>query len=272
MNQAPYDQLYIYIIEGDARSLAPALGGGYLGLWLEEQTSFLFFEAPADSAVRAILAADPALQLSDYIQMSYEEWQGGLDLIPIELPGLSVVPAWVDFEVRPGQKVIRLDPGLVFGNGLHPTTRHCLELMRLRALEGPLGGVLDLGCGTGILGLAAAALGADWVCAVDLNPLCISTTQKNAELNGLVLETAEGPAQDYLKKPANLVLANLHYDAQLHLWRDKEKLEGKRDLLVSGITRSQVGDIKMRLERLGFGLRQEREAESTWFTLWYTRR
>ena len=270
-NRAPYDQLHIYIIEGDARSQAPAPGGGYLGLWLEDKTSFLFFEAPAEKEVQAILAGDPSLQLSDRIQMSYEEWQGGLDLEPIELPGLSVVPAWAEYSASPGQKVLRLDPGLVFGNGLHPTTRHCLELLRDRAQAGPLGRVLDLGCGTGILALAAAALGADWVLAVDLNPLCISTTQKNAALNRLELQTAEGPAQDFLGQAANLVLANLHYEAQLGLWSGSAGLEDKEDILVSGITRSQVADIKQRLERLGYKLQQEREAESTWFTLWYAR-
>jgi ribosomal protein L11 methyltransferase len=269
MPRAPYDQLYIYVIQGDARGLIPASGADYLGLWLEGDMSFVFFASPQDDAVNRVIRDNPHLELSDCHHMTYEQWQGGLDMQPMELPGLSVVPAWADYQAPTGRKVLRLDPGLVFGNGLHPTTRHCLELLCHRADEAPLGRVLDLGCGTGILGLAAALLGAEAVLAVDLNPLCVTTTQNNADLNQLRIEAVEGEAQDYIGRPANLVLANLHLEAQRLLWADPAKLEGKTDLIVSGITRSQVGGIKDILSHLGYGLRAEREAEHTWFTLWY---
>ena len=268
MSRPPYDQLYIYLIQGDARGLAPARGADFLGLWLEGDMSFLFFASPQDGGVNQIGCQHPGLSLTDCHHMTYEQWQGGLDMAPMELKGLSVVPAWKDYQAPHGQKVLRLDPGLVFGNGLHPTTRHCLELLCLRTGLDPLGRVLDLGCGSGILGLAAALLGAQSVLAVDLNPLCISTTLRNAELNGLNIRVVEGEAHDYIGEEANLVLANLHHEAQKLLWADAARLEGKKDLIVSGITRSQVAGITDDLIRLGYTLRKRREAAHTWFTLW----
>ena len=94
MPQAPYDQLYIYEISGDARMGATGLGPGFLGLWLEGDTSFLFFSQPADQAVQGVLAGQTGLKLNDRHHLSYEQWQGGLRLEPLRLPGLTVLPAW----------------------------------------------------------------------------------------------------------------------------------------------------------------------------------
>lgn len=273
MTKPPYQELFIYEILGDARAAARELGPDYLGLWLEGDSSFLFFSRPAEERIQRLLARDDRLRLRERHQMSYQQWQGGMELEPLSLPGLLVVPAWVEApEPGPGQRLLRLDPGLVFGNGLHPTTRHCLELLLLRAGEGPLGRVLDLGCGTGILGLAAALLGARSVLAVDLNPLCVSTTRNNAELNALGLEVAEGPAGEFLARPAEVVLANLHWEVQQELWSDGAPLAGKQDLILSGITRSQVGPLEDLLRQRGYVVEQRREAESTWFSLWARRR
>jgi ribosomal protein L11 methyltransferase len=267
MPPAPYDQLHIYEISGDARAGAVGLGPDYLGLWLEGETSFLFFGQPADQAVAELIAGQPGLKLAARHHLTYEQWQGGVTLEPLVLPGLSVLPAWSDQPPPEGSLVLRLDPGLVFGNGLHPTTRHCLELLLLRAGQGPLGQVLDLGCGTGILGLAAKLLGAEEVLLADLNPLCVSTTRHNAELNGLSVEVAEGQAQDFLTRPAGLVLANVHMEVQERLLAQPQALAGKRDLILSGVMRSQRGRLEDRLRELGYAIVERREAEQTWFSL-----
>ncbi len=116
---------------------------------------------------------------------------------------LLVLPAWL--EVPPeqaGRLVIRIDPGSAFGTGSHPTTRLCLEALEALAREreadglGPgLGGlrVADLGCGSGILGLAALRLGAVTVAAADTDSLAVRATRENALLNGL-LAGADAPA------------------------------------------------------------------------------
>jgi len=271
VSKAPYDQLFIYEVAGDARPAIGAPPAGYLGLWLEADSSFVFFDRPADEAMARILAAGPGLKLLDRHQLSYEQWQGGQALAPIVVDDLHIVPAWLDYDPPAGARLVRLDPGLVFGSGLHPTTAHCLELLHLRRQRGPLGRVLDLGCGTGILGLAAAAWGAHGVTAVDLNPLCVETTQANARRNGLALTAVEGPAQDFIHLPAQVVLSNLHWQVQELILADEAKLAHGPELILSGIMRGFVGQVEDRLGRLGYRVLQRREADFTWFTFWAAR-
>ena len=79
---------------------------------------------------------------------------------------------------------------------------------------------------------------------------------------------AEGQAQDFLARPAELVLANVHMEVQEHLLARPEALEGKRDLILSGVMRSQRGRQEDRLRELGYGIVERREADHTWFSLW----
>ena len=101
-----------------------------------------------------------------------------------------ILPAWLTLPQEHGQRlVIRLDPGSAFGTGGHPTTRLCLEALERLATRRPTGlaglRVADLGCGSGVLALAALKLGADVVTAVDLDPLAERATRHNASLNGM---------------------------------------------------------------------------------------
>lgn len=272
MKLSPNDPLYIYELQGDARAGAGALGPDFLGLWLEGQISYLFFRCQAQAVVGEIIEAQAGLSLLSQHEMTYGQWQGGVGTESITLDGLWVLPAGSAEKPPAGTPAIWLDPGLVFGSGLHPTTRHSLELLVSLAGQGPLGRVLDLGCGTGILGLAAARLGAEQVLAVDLNPLCVSTTADNAALNELELEVAEGEAGDFLGQPATLLLANLHWDAMAALLELPQAWADKQDAILSGITRSQVGPLKAKLASLGYTILRELSAETTWFTLWASRR
>lgn len=140
---------------------------------------------------------------------------------------LLVLPAWL--EVPPEQAdrlVIRIDPGSAFGTGSHPTTRLCLEALealageRERSGQGPaLRGlrVIDLGCGSGILGLAALRLGAATVAAADTDPLAERATRENATLNGLdgahgltvTTGSAEALAELLEGRGADLLLCNI---------------------------------------------------------------
>ncbi len=139
---------------------------------------------------------------------------------------LLVLPAWL--EVPPeqaGRLVIRIDPGSAFGTGSHPTTRLCLEALEALAGERTRAGrgadleglrVADLGCGSGILGLAALRLGAASVAAADTDPLAERATRQNAALNGLApsaLAVTTGSAEALLAllggRPAELLLCNI---------------------------------------------------------------
>ncbi|HLC28952.1 MAG TPA: 50S ribosomal protein L11 methyltransferase [Dehalococcoidia bacterium] len=105
---------------------------------------------------------------------------------------LVVKPSWTHYRLKGGEIVIEIDPGMAFGTGQHPTTAMCL-----RALEEfvrPGDAVLDLGCGSGILGIAAARLGAARVLALDVDPNAVKAASENAAANGVapIVEVREG--------------------------------------------------------------------------------
>lgn len=102
---------------------------------------------------------------------------------------LVIKPSWEAFEAGEGDILLELDPGMAFGTGTHATTRLCLELLeRLVYKENALAinrDVLDVGCGSGVLGIAAALFGAAKVVSVDIDPIAIAVTAENAAINGV---------------------------------------------------------------------------------------
>ncbi len=97
--------------------------------------------------------------------------------------GVVIVPSWIEYKAREGEAVVRIDPGMAFGTGQHPTTAMCLRAL---AEIGPRDlTVLDLGCGSGILSIAAVLLGARHVLALDIDPQAIKAAAQNAADNGV---------------------------------------------------------------------------------------
>jgi ribosomal protein L11 methyltransferase len=105
---------------------------------------------------------------------------------PIEIsPRLCIVPSWCEPPL-PGALVLKLDPGLAFGTGAHPTTWQCLRWLEAHLRAGQT--VLDYGCGSGILAIAAKKLGAGQVAATDIDPSAVEESQRNARQNGVVVD------------------------------------------------------------------------------------
>ena len=134
--------------------------------------------------------------------------------------GLLILPAWLPCPPEHAERrLIAMDPGSAFGTGSHPTTRLCLEALELLAAMTPEGlaglRVADLGCGSGVLGLAALRLGAASVAAVDTDSLAVRATTDNAALNGLTpqvrvqLGSVEALAELLEGQPADLLLCNI---------------------------------------------------------------
>ena len=136
---------------------------------------------------------------------------------PVEItPDFWIVPTWHDLPPQ-ARTSIRLDPGLAFGTGTHPTTRMCLRWIARQSSTQGLGRVLDYGCGSGILAIGAAKHGAVDIDAVDIDPAAVESTRLNAQANGVQLhaglpEQAQGLYQTVL---ANILATPLKVLAPL---------------------------------------------------------
>ena len=238
----PPEKLYVYEIEGRVKPPPELTGQDFLGCWREGACSYLFFSAPREREVKAWLAADPAqgrfLSVTD---LNYADWEAGQALKPTRVAGFYLCPPWEEPQPEPGDITLRLEPGLAFGSGYHPTTRLCLALLRqVYDLDTPAR-VLDLGTGTGVLALATLALGAQQVLAVEYNDLAVNTAARNIRHNGKKQEIflVHGDALHFAYLPADLALANIHLDVLLELL-DLEEFFNKKYYIFSGILGTQA--------------------------------
>ncbi|HEX7867938.1 MAG TPA: 50S ribosomal protein L11 methyltransferase [Variovorax sp.] len=162
---------------------------------------------------------------------------------PVEVtPEFWIVPTWHE-PPEQAKQVIRLDPGLAFGTGTHPTTRMCLRWIATRG-EGALAGrrVLDYGCGSGILAIGAAKFGATDIDAVDIDEAAVSSTVLNAEANGVKLKAGlpEAAKGEYDIVLANILATPLKVLAPL--LRSHVKAGGS--LVMAGILERQADELK----------------------------
>jgi ribosomal protein L11 methyltransferase len=161
---------------------------------------------------RAVLALaaeaiDEALPAFELAPVPEQDWvrQTQAQFGPIEItPGFFIVPTWAEAP-DPNALNLRLDPGLAFGTGSHPTTRLCLEWLRMAIAGGE--SVLDYGCGSGILAIAAARLGAAQVTATDVDPQALTASRANALANDVAIAVS---APDTLAmRTVDIVVANI---------------------------------------------------------------
>lgn len=168
---------------------------------------------------------------------------------------LLVLPAWLD--VSPESEVIpiRLNLGEAFGNGAHPTTRLCLTALERHLTPGAF--VLDLGTGTGILGIAAAKLGAGSVLAVDIDPEAVRVARKNVEANLAAdkMRVEQGSCDTVLAgrwsiSQFHLVVANILTNVIVDLFEQglAETVSPGGLIILSGILRTQILDIRASLQ------------------------
>jgi ribosomal protein L11 methyltransferase len=183
---------------------------------------------------------------------------------------LVIRPTWRRHRSRPGETVVALDPGMAFGTGLHPTTRLCLALVESLADRGQMEGgrVLDVGCGSGILGIAAAKLGASAVVALDPDPIAIEATIANARRNRLArrisawqgtLPTGQGPF--------DVVLANLIASLLVELAPQlRDELAPGGTLVASGIFVDREAEVRDAFASVGLTVASH-STEGDWVAL-----
>ena len=148
---------------------------------------------------------------------------------------LVVCPAWVPFDGAPGVTVLRIEPGATFGLGDHPTT--VLSMRALRRSMRPEAAVLDVGCGTGVLAIAAARFGAGRVDAIDISPVSLTVATENARRNdvaGIVSVSTEPLA--HVEGPYDIVVANILAPTLVELAGDLRRVVAPDGvLIVSGL-------------------------------------
>jgi ribosomal protein L11 methyltransferase len=154
---------------------------------------------------------------------------------------LIIKPSWEAFASGEGDILLELDPGMAFGTGTHATTRLCLELLeRLVYRENAFKEnrtVLDVGCGSGVLGIAAALFGAEKVDAIDIDPIAVAVTSENAAINGVsaTVSASETPLAEMSGRYA-IVLANILAEALVKMSCVlTEKVAAGGFLILSGI-------------------------------------
>ncbi|HYN61690.1 MAG TPA: 50S ribosomal protein L11 methyltransferase [Rubrivivax sp.] len=217
--------------------------------WRRSTLNALFAdEAQATAAATRLLSQRWAagLQLQSLSPLQDQDWVRltQSQFAPVAIAaGFWVVPSWHE-PPADAQHVIRLDPGLAFGTGTHPTTRMCLRWIAAQAatLSAPGARVLDYGCGSGILAIGAALHGARRIDAVDIDPAAVAATEANAQANGVRLqaglpERAEG---EYSLVLANILATPLKLLAPLLCAR----LQPGGHLVLAGILDRQADEMK----------------------------
>jgi ribosomal protein L11 methyltransferase len=238
---SPDTLLYIYEIRGDhdAGLLNPP--PSYIGLWNEEEFSYLFFTSPEDEYVFDRICSGASSGVTRH-EMKYRDWQTGLPSHGFTIGGISFVPT---DHPNPPHGALLLDPSVVFGDGTHPTTLSCLKLMEDIIPTRGIASMLDLGTGTGILALAGAAMGLERILAVDKNRLAVETAQENVATNSLssTISVTLGEVRLFLDEPADLVCANLPFQVLREIVPRRETALHD-SWIVSGINHEQGTVIK----------------------------
>ncbi len=183
---------------------------------------------------------------------------------------LVIRPTWRRHRAQPGDVVLALDPGMAFGTGLHPTTRLCLAGIERWAEEGVIAGrsVIDVGCGSGILAIAAARLGAASVLGVDTDPIAVEATSANARRNRLARRIAARQGSlPAAGGPWDLVLANLIASLLVDLAGElAAALRPGGRMLASGIFIDRADEVIEAFEAVGLHIRA-RTGEGDWVVL-----
>lgn len=166
---------------------------------------------------------------------------------------LVIKPTWESYEKVGDEKVIEIDPGMAFGTGTHETTSLCLELIEKYLKQGQK--VLDIGCGSGILSIAAALLGSGPVLAVEIDPDAARTARENAQANGVenMVTVQEGDLTKDVEGKASLIAANLMAPLVIRLCpAAAEHLEEKGVFISSGILLEKREEVERAISRAGF--------------------
>ena len=172
---------------------------------------------------------------------------------------IVVKPTWEEYEEKPGEVVVELDPGMAFGTGTHETTRMCIKALEKKVKKDTT--VFDIGTGSGILSIAAAKLGAKHVVGVDLDPVAVESAKKNLEFNKVNnIEILYGDLMEVVEGKADIVVANILADIIMFLSEGvRAFIEDGGYFIASGILNTQRDKVTDKLKALDFKIEEVME-------------
>lgn len=172
---------------------------------------------------------------------------------------LVIKPSWEDYELKENEVLINIDPGMAFGTGIHASTRFCLRFIDEYIRGGER--IVDAGCGSGILSISAARLGAKSVYAMDIDEVAVKVAMENIELNKLkdIIQVAQGNIIEIMREKENLDIVFANITAEVVSLLIPEAAQALRKggyLFGSGIVDSRWPGVKKQLEEYGFEIEQ----------------
>lgn len=180
---------------------------------------------------------------------------------PIKTKNITIVPTWIEYNLGKDEKIMRLDPGMAFGTGSHATTRMCLELMDVEGKD-----VIDVGCGSGILGIAAKICGAKSVYMCDIDAQAVEFATKNAELNNVVATIEKADLLEG-EQQADFIFANITADILMRFSKSIGKhLRENGTIVLSGIIDTRLDEVIQCYQSAGYQI-VERMAIDDWRAL-----
>lgn len=188
-----------------------------------------------------------------------ENWKQYFETIVIN-DNIIIKPSWEEYEKRDGDIVIELDPGMAFGTGSHETTMMCSEALDKYVKEDST--VFDVGCGSGILSIVAAKLGAKKVTAVDLDKMSVKISKENVINNKVshIVDVKQSNLLAQVEGKASIIVANIVAEILVEMMKNiHEYLEEDGVFIGSGIITSKVDIVKEALGEYGFNIVDEKE-------------
>lgn len=163
---------------------------------------------------------------------------------PIHIGDIVIVPNWIKYTAQPNEKIVYMDPGMAFGTGEHESTRLCLKLLSELDVQGKT--VLDIGTGSGILGIASSVCGADTVYMSDIDAVAVKSAKVNAKLNNLkgnvIIENGDLVANAKIK--GDIVFANITADILITLSKQLENcIKEGGYIILSGIIKVRYEEV-----------------------------
>lgn len=172
---------------------------------------------------------------------------------------IVIKPTWEEYEKEDEDIVIELDPGMAFGTGTHETTILCIEALEKYMNEGAL--VYDVGCGSGILSVVAARLGARKVIGIDIDELCVKVSKENISINGVedLVEVRKGNLLDSVNKKADIIVSNIIAEVIINMVPDlKAYINDDGIFIASGIITEKLSSVMDALRNNGFNIVEEK--------------